>query len=69
MADDAQIIAIEHRFWYKKKSPATYLYYTTMQDEDGLEWKFADMKYKAFKIHLILMEHSVHERYYNIIGQ
>ena len=40
-----------------------------MKDEDGLEWKFADMKYKAFNIHLIIMEHSVHDRYYNIIGQ
>ena len=56
MADDAQIIAIEHRFWYKKKSPAN-IYITAMQDEDSLEWKFADMKYKAFRIHpSILME-------------
>ena len=31
-----------------------------MQDEDSLEWKFADMKYKAFRIHpSILMEHTV----------
>ena len=69
MADDAQIIAIEHRFWYKKKSPATYLYYNNARWRCGLECKFADMKYKAFKIHLIIMEHSVHDRYYNIIGQ
>ena len=31
-----------------------------MQDEDSLEWKFADMKYKAFRIHpSIIMEHTV----------
>ena len=63
MADDAQIIAIEHRFWYKKKITChIFTYTTTMKDENNLEWKFADMKYKAFKIHLILMEQSVHDR-------
>ena len=59
MADDAQIIAIEHRFWYKKNH-LPHIYITAMQDEDSLEWKFADMKYKAFRIHpSILMEHTV----------
>ena len=48
MADDAQIIAIEHRFWYKKNH-LPHIYITAMQDEDSLEWKFADMKYWNIK--------------------